>query len=221
MTDGEWLRDAAESYDTVADNYTDFVRPAIERDPMLRGALALFAEYVRDGGGPVADVGCGPGFMTAHLSDLGLDAFGIDLSPGMIEIARRNRPDLSFEVGSMTELALADGSVGAVLASWSVIHVPDEEIPTVFAHFHRVLRPGGVALIGFHVGDRSKIKTEGYGGLPMRIPLYHRPMDRMASWLRAAGFAVEFELIENPGPAPTAGMVLARRPVIDGSSSAR
>ena len=55
------------------------------------------------GGGPVADVGCGPGHVTAHLRDSGLDAFGIDLSPVMIDVARREHPGLRFEVGSMTD----------------------------------------------------------------------------------------------------------------------
>lgn len=57
--------------------------------------LAGFAELVRaDGGRPVADFGCGPGHVTAHLDSLGVSAFGIDLSPRMVEIARRRYPDL-------------------------------------------------------------------------------------------------------------------------------
>ncbi|MGW4848298.1 class I SAM-dependent methyltransferase [Nocardia brasiliensis] len=61
--------------------------------------------------GPVADVGCGPGEVTAHLHELGVDAFGIDLSPAMIDVARRDHPGLRFEVGSMTELNLPVASV--------------------------------------------------------------------------------------------------------------
>ena len=49
--------------------------------------------------GPVADVGCGPGHVTAHLNKLGVDAFGIDLSPAMLDLARRDHPGLRFEVG--------------------------------------------------------------------------------------------------------------------------
>ncbi len=39
------------------------------------------------------------GYVTAHLHELGIDAFGIDLSPGMIDVARRDHPGLRFEVG--------------------------------------------------------------------------------------------------------------------------
>jgi 2-polyprenyl-3-methyl-5-hydroxy-6-metoxy-1,4-benzoquinol methylase len=49
------------------------------------------------------DVGCGTGRITAHLRQLGVDVFGIDLSPGMIEVARRDHPGLRFDLGSMTE----------------------------------------------------------------------------------------------------------------------
>lgn len=208
----DWLTDTRTSYDTVADNYTDFARDALAKLPDMRGVLALFAEQVRAGGGPVVDVGCGPGHITAHLRDLGLDVFGVDLSPAMIGIARASYPDLSFEVGSMTELAVADASVGGVLASFSIIHVPDAEIPTVFAHFHRVLRPGGVAMVGFHVGDRFTIKTEGYGGLPMKVRLHRRPIDRVAAWLRDAGLAVEALIRFAPDQEAGSGFVIARRP---------
>ena len=97
------------------------------------------------GGGPVADVGCGPGYVTRHLQELGVDAFGIDLSPEMIAIARRDYPGVRFEVGTMTDLELADHSVTGVLAFWSVIHVPDSSVPGVFGQFRRVLRAGGSA----------------------------------------------------------------------------
>lgn len=212
MDTRDWLVDTRESYDTVAGGYADFVRDALGREPLLRGVLGLFAESVRAGGGPVVDVGCGPGFVPAHLRDLGLDVFGIDLSPGMIEIARELHPDIGFAVGSMTELPVAGGSVGGVLAFFSVIHVPDVDVPTVLAHFHRVLRPGGVVLLGFHLGDRNRLKTDGYGGHPMRVHVYRRPMTRMAAWSRDAGLTVEAEIVLQPETETPAGMLVARRP---------
>src|SRR5262245_7832575 len=57
---------------------------------------------------PVADLGCGPGLLTAYPAGLGLPAFGIDLSPAMVALARRAYPRLRFTVGSMTALDLDD-----------------------------------------------------------------------------------------------------------------
>jgi SAM-dependent methyltransferase len=197
-----WLTDTRTSYDTVATSYADVVRDALARQSYLRGALAMFADLVD--GGPVVDVGCGPGHVTAHLNGLGVDAFGVDLSPGMVEVARRDHPGLRFEVGSMTDLDLPAGSVAGLLAWWSLIHVPDEVVPTVFEHFRRVVRPAGPVLLGFHVGDGSTCKTEGYGGHPMNVHVHRRQPDRVAGWLRDAGFTVEAQLLLDPDEKPSA-----------------
>jgi SAM-dependent methyltransferase len=129
--------------------------------------------------------------VTAHLRGLGADAFGIDLSPAMIEIARREYLGVRFDVGSMTDLNLADASVAGLIAWYSLIHIPDEEIGTVLDHFRRVLRPGAPLLVGFHVGDDSRLKTQGYGGHPMNIYVHRRQPSRLTDLLKAAGFAVE------------------------------
>ncbi|WP_436942528.1 class I SAM-dependent methyltransferase [Streptomyces sp. SudanB66_2053] len=163
------------------------------------------------GGGPVADVGCGPGHVTAHLHNLGVDAFGVDLSPVMIDVARHDHPHLRFEMGSMTDLDLADASVVGLLAFWSLIHVPDEAVPTVFGHFRRVLRPGGPLLLGFHVGDGSRLKTQGYGGHPMNVHVHRRQPDQVAAWLRDAGFIIEAHMLIAPDDSVPGAVLFARR----------
>lgn len=186
----DWLTETRDSYDTVAESYAEYTRGLLADLPYVRAALKMFADLVD---GPVVDVGCGPGEVTAHLHGLGMDVAGIDLSPGMIELARRNHPGLRFEVGSMTEpLGVA---VAGILAWWSLIHVPDDEVPTVFKHFHDALQPNGLLQLGFHVGDRTNRKTQGYGGHPMRVNVHLRQPERVAEWLEAAGFTVEAQLL--------------------------
>jgi ubiquinone/menaquinone biosynthesis C-methylase UbiE len=210
-----WLEDTRASYDTVAHSYADLTRHLLDETPEERAVLALFADMVRAQGGTVADVGCGPGRITAYLRRLGVDAFGIDLSPGMIETARRDHPGLRFDVGSMTDLALADASMAGLVAWYSLIHVPDDEISPVFAHFQRVLRPGGPLLLGFHVGDESQLKTQGYGGHPMKVLVHRRRHDQMIAWLSDAGFAVETCRTLTSAESKLGGIILARRQVTD------
>ena len=194
-----WLSDTRSSYDTDASGYAEKIRGLLGERPYLRVSLSLFAELVHGvGGGPVADVGCGPGYVTRYLHDAGVDAFGIDLSPEMIAIARRDYPDLRFQVGTMTDLDLADDSVAGILAFWSVIHVPDHAVPGVFEEFRRVLRPGGPVLVGFHVGDEKRHTSEGYTGRPINVDSYRRSPRKVAGWLRDAGFTVEAELVIGP-----------------------
>lgn len=206
----DWLDDARTSYDTDAEGYAEKVDGLIEASPYLRSSLTLFAELVRDaGGGPVADVGCGPGHVTRHLADLGVDAFGVDLAPEMVALARRDHPDLRFEVGTMTDLDLADGSVAGVLAFWSVIHVPDEAVPQAFAEFRRVVRPGGPVLVGFHVGDGTRTTTEGYTGRAIHVDSHRRRPDQVSGWLRDAGFRIEAELLMRPDDEVPGAIVIA------------
>ncbi|RZT82242.1 methyltransferase family protein [Micromonospora violae] len=212
MTVGDWLAETRTSYDTVAVSYAHLVRDLLAESPYERAALASFAELVAAaGGGPVADVGCGTGRITAHLRTLGVDAFGIDLSPGMIDVARRDHPGLRFEVGSMTDLDLADGSVAGVVAWYSLIHVPDDQIDAVFAHFRRVVRPGGPLLLGFHVGDETTLKTEGYGGHPMNVHVHRRQPAQVAAWLRRHGFTVDSQTTVTSAESRLGGIIVGRR----------
>lgn len=211
MVDGQWLADTRQSYDTVAVSYSDQLRDRLDREPYLRATLSLFAELVKEaGGGPVGDIGCGPGHVTAHLQRLGVEAFGIDLSPGMVEVARREHPSVHFDVGSMTRLDLPDASTAGLIAFWSLIHVPDSEIPTVFQQFRRVLRPAGPLLLGFHAGEKANHKTLGYGGHAMNVQVHLRLPDRVAGWLREAGFTVEAQILLDPDSDAPAAILVAR-----------
>lgn len=143
MTETSRLSAVRASYDAVAVDYARLLAGVLEAEPLDRAVLGAFAEYVRaDGGGAVADLGCGPGRITAYLDDLGIRAFGVDLSPAMVAVARRTYPGLRFEVGRMASLDFADGVLGGVVAWYSTVHTPPGELPAVFAEFARVLAPG-------------------------------------------------------------------------------
>jgi SAM-dependent methyltransferase len=202
----DWLADTRTSYDTVAESYADFVRGSLDGEPYMRAIFGLFADLVRaSGDGPVADVGCGPGHVTGFLRGCGLDAYGIDLSPEMVRIARRDHPGVRFEVGSMTDLGARD--LGGIVAWYSTIHVPDEAIVPMFEGFRRALRPGCPLLLGFHAGEGSRLKTEGYGGHPMHVHVHRRTPARLTEWLVEAGLTPETQMTTG-----TSGVVIGRAP---------
>ncbi|MFF2698594.1 class I SAM-dependent methyltransferase [Streptomyces cyaneofuscatus] len=217
----DFQRTTRDSYDAIAPAYADFSRGELAAKPLERGLLSVFAELAAAGGGglPVADVGCGTGRVTAHLSELGLglDVFGIDLSPQMLAVARQDHPGLRFEEGSMLGLDLPDGSLGGLLAWYSTIHVPDEELPRAFAEFHRVLAPGAPVQLGFQVGDEPLRMTEALGE-EVSLVFHRRQPERVAALLREAGLEVVSRVWrerETEGPFPERapqGFVLARRP---------
>jgi SAM-dependent methyltransferase len=216
MTEPSYLAAVRQSYDTVAADYVTRVKTPAELDPLSRAMLAAFAELVQAAGrGPVADLGCGPGQVTAYLAALGLPAFGIDLSPKMIELARQAYPDLRFAVGSMTALDLRDDELGGILAYFSTYHTPPQWLPVVFAEFHRTLAPGGYLMLGGWVGDDEHLHpTRAYGGHPVSYESYLLPADRIAELLSQAGLAVTARLVAEPGEGvkrPHASF-LARKP---------
>lgn len=202
------------SYDEVADDYVELVERNFPRDVLGRALLAAFAEQARAQAlGPVADLGCGPGHVTAYLTALGVDMRGIDLSPRMIDLARSRFADIPFAVGSMTRLEIAEGSLGGIVAWFSTHHSPPEMLAEIYREFARTLAPGARLLLGTHVGNGEHARpTSGYGGHPVSYESFLLPPERIRGMLGAAGFAVEWHTVEEPEGAPRAHMrVLARK----------
>ncbi|MEV0598100.1 class I SAM-dependent methyltransferase [Streptomyces sp. NPDC050315] len=195
MTDpSSHLSATADAYDDVAVLYADLFRNALDALPLDRAMLAAFAELARTGAGAVAELGCGPGAVTAHLRDLGLDAFGIDLSPVMISLAREAYPDLRFEVGSMDALDLPDGKLDGIVSWYSVIHAPPQEVPSYFAEFRRVLAPGGHLLLAFFESEGEPVTAFDH----KVTTAYRWPIDDLAGLAGDAGFVEVGRMLREP-----------------------
>lgn len=214
MTEPDFLRATRAAYDAAAVAYAERFRAVLEAKPFDRAMLAAFAELMRAApAGPVADLGCGPGHVTAHLHSLGLAAFGVDLSPAMIALARQAYPHLRFEEGSMTALNLANGTLGGIVACYSIIHTPPERLPAMIAEFHRVLAPGGHLLLAFFAGDERGNLAQAFDH---KVSLAYRwPPGRVAELLHEAGLAEVARLVREPDEAERfqQACLLARKPV--------
>lgn len=179
------MNDIQGSYNTAAVDYHAILKDYHHSDPFEIGGLDYFRALVSDG--PVGDLGCGTGRVTAYLAGQGLDVFGVDLTPGMVEVARREYPELRFEVGSLLGLDLKDGELAGALAWYSLVHTSREELPVAFAELFRVLRPGGVLAHGFKVGVGSRPLTQAYGhAVDLQVYMYDVP--EVAGLLADAGF---------------------------------
>jgi SAM-dependent methyltransferase len=185
----------------------------IRRHPWLKASIDAFADSVGELG-PVLDVGCGPGTVTGYLAERGLDVSGVDLSPRMIENARRLYPQCRFRVASATELDLGEASLGGVLGWWSLFNLPRAVLPQVLAHFAYALKPGGHFIAGTHVGDEDAVRTEAYGGVPVRWTTHRWQPEQLVELIERAGLTTVAELRlpadEFSGPGV---VVMARRPV--------
>lgn len=130
-------------------------------------------------GGRVLEVGCGPGRLSHRLARLGLDVTGLDLDPVMIERARTNADRssdgraASFVVGDVASLPFPDASVDLVVSTLSMHHWADPAAG--LAEIHRVLRPGGRALVwdlragAVPLHGRLPDPVEHMDGCPLRV----------------------------------------------------
>jgi len=224
--DSEYVTNLQSGYDAVAQAYADHHFDELSHKPLDRALLAAFAEMVR-GRGFVADVGCGPGQLARYLSELGLDTIGIDLSPGMLAVARKLSPGIEFIQASMLDLPLPDASLAGVAPFYSVIHLPPPDRPRAFAEFHRVLHPNGVLLLAFHVGDET-LHADEFFGKPVSLDFHFVRPQILKRELVTAGFAIKAYLEREPyidyEHPSTRGYVLAvrqERPASNPSPSTR
>jgi len=183
------------SYDRLAGEYAKHLFDELSHKPLDRQLLARFAQETR-GLGPVCDLGCGPGHVTRYLRRLGAEAFGVDLSAGMVEQAGRLNPGIEFREGDMCSLDAEDGSWGGIVAFYSIVHLSREEVPRALGELRRVLRPGGLLLLSFHVGDEIRHLDELWGQ-EVSLDFYFFRAEDMEGLLGEAGFEVE-EVIERP-----------------------
>lgn len=214
QTVGEHAASIRRSYDRVAAAYAEHLFDELSGKPLDRALLDCFAEQVR-GKGPVADVGCGPGQVARYLAERGMPALGIDLSPEMVAVARRLSPSISFAQGDMLALDAEEGAWGGIVAFYAIVHLAPEEVSRAFAEFGRVLRPGGLLLVAFHVGDEV-VRRDDLWGEPVALDFRFFATAEIERRLGEAGFAVEVRIERQPYPGAEhpsrRAYLLARKP---------
>ncbi|MEX5303727.1 class I SAM-dependent methyltransferase [Kocuria sabuli] len=159
------LRDVQHAYDTMAQIYHEHLPDLRAEQPVDRALITAFAEHVRVFDSPaVLDAGCGTGRLISTLQAGGLTVTGIDLSPGMLDIARSMHPEVPFHVADLAHLPFDSATFAGVMAWYSLIHVPPHELTDSLAEITRVLRPGGYFLTGFQAGAGNRILHHASGG---------------------------------------------------------
>jgi SAM-dependent methyltransferase len=199
-------------YDAVAEDYVAGFRDELDHKPLDRALLACLVEQ-RETAAPIADLGCGPGHVAAWLEANGVRAVGVDLSAEMVGIGRREYPGVEFRDGDLLDLPAADGEFGAVVALYSVIHLEPAELPRAFEEMSRVLRPGGRALVAFHIGDEVRHMDEWWGH-DVDVDFHFFETADVVTAMEGAGFLIDarLERTNHPEEVDTRrGYLLARR----------
>ncbi|HMK23789.1 MAG TPA: class I SAM-dependent methyltransferase [Terriglobales bacterium] len=188
-----------QTYDAVACEYANEIYGELAHKPFDREILDRFAARVR-GRGLVGDFGCGPAQIARYLRDRGVNAFGLDFSAGMLAQAQRLNPNLAFVQTSILDLGLGTSTLAGIAAFYSIIHIPRERMVVALREMHRVLRPGGVCLLTFHLGSEDSYHDELFGQkVELDVALFTAA--EMTGYLQAAGLLLE-EAVERDPYAP-------------------
>jgi len=191
-----FLNNTQSSYDTVAPEYAERFKDEMDDKPFDRNCLDRLAQDVGNLG-PICDLGCGPGQIARYLHRKGVPTLGVDLSPNMIAEAQRLNPEIHFHVGNMLSLPDEDNSWGGIAAFYCIIHIPRERVVDALREMKRILKPNGVLLIAFHIGEEIKHLDEWWEKSVNVDFAFYAP-DEMETWLKEAGFELIETLTRDP-----------------------
>ncbi|MGE2833327.1 class I SAM-dependent methyltransferase [Mycobacterium sp. SMC-4] len=179
-------------YDVLAERYAAMF-PSAYQTPIERHAVAAFVERIRSEGG-VVDVGCGLGHVTADLTQRGIYAIGCDPSPAMLAIARSTYPDLQF-IDTDATLTDVTEPIAAIIARFSLIHIPPDQIIEIFERWADLLRPDSPILIASQSSDMPGPATPFDHAV---APAWRWHPDELSRALATAGFNEEWRIINRP-----------------------
>jgi ubiquinone/menaquinone biosynthesis C-methylase UbiE len=190
------------AYDDVAEDYAARLPDTRAETSLDLAVVEAFTRAVTAEDDPrVLDAGCGTGRMSAHVAAHGCVVEGVDLSPGMVAMARRDHPELHFEVGSLTGLPWADGRFAGVMLWYSIIHTPPSEHAAIFAEVVRVLRPEGHVIVAFQSGEGTRDVAPAYRrfGHDVVLGRHLTTADAVSAGLAAVGLAEVCRLVRRAG----------------------
>jgi ubiquinone/menaquinone biosynthesis C-methylase UbiE len=193
------LHSIRESYDRVADEYAHHIFSELDNKPLDRQLLTRFVSEVK-GRGDVCDIGCGPGHIARYLHDADTSVFGLDLSAGMLLEAQRLNPEIPFRQGNMLALDLPDASLAGITAFYAIVNLARESLPQVFREMARVLQPGGLLLLSFHIGNET-MHRDDWWDRQVNMDFHFLQPPAVQHDLETAGLTVE-EVVEREPYAP-------------------
>lgn len=187
-------RELRDAHDVLAELYVERLADILDEMPIEQAVLGLFCQLMRRGGnGPdVADVGCGTGRLAPYLSSQGLTPHGVDLSPEMIRVARRDYPEHRFQLSDLRALPFDDDSMAGAVGWYSLMYLAPEERSGAFDELARVVKPGGYLVTAFKSGDDQLRRAGRTLNLGIEFDIYWLSLAEMERRVAEAGFKVVF-----------------------------
>jgi len=200
----------AVGYDRIAERYAEW---SARIDDTARERYSRWLLDALPAGSRVLDLGCGDGRATTRRLSERFHVTGVDCSPAQVARARVNVPAATILQADMTTLDLAPGSFDAVVALYSLTHVPRRMHRALLESISRWLRPGGVFLATMGAGAAPDAVEADWLGAPMFFSHYDASTNRRL--VRQTGFelvSARVETIEEDGAIVPFLWIVARTP---------
>lgn len=185
-------------YNAIAQEYAARLSRELDGKPFDREFLITFEHNTRPG--TILDLGCGPGHIARYISELGRSTMGIDLSPGMVAVAKELNPGLDFMAGDMCAIPSPDSHFSGIVAFYSIIHLEPNELLLAAQEMYRVLVKNGTVALAFHGGDEVR-HVESLWGISASLDFRFLQPQFVADIFREAGFTI-LETLTRPPYAP-------------------
>lgn len=208
-------RELRDAHDVLAEVYVERLADLLDEMPIEQALLGLFCQLSRQGGNglDVADVGCGTGRLARYLSSHGVTPYGVDLSPEMVRVARRDHPEHSFAVADLRALPFEDGSMAGAVCWYSLMYLSPADRPGAYGELARVVRPGGFLATAFKAGDGRRRRAGRTLGLGIEFDVHWLSPAEVERQVVQAGFEVVFwgGRPADPDELQPQGYLIARR----------
>jgi len=136
----------------------------------------------------VLDAGCGAGIPISQKLSERFQVKGVDFSEAQIELAKKNVPNATFLCEDMAKLDFPENTFDGITSYYAIIHIPREEHQALLANFHRVLKPGGIALLCLGAEHSVEDIDENYLGA--RMYWSHYDTETYLKMLDECGFSI-------------------------------
>lgn len=185
-------------YDLAAGAYAKKFLSELDDKPFDRNILDRFNDML-PAGSLIYDFGCGSGQTTKYINDKYKHRIiGLDFSENTIALAKQNFVDIDFIVDDMLDSKMASESADAILAFHAIVHFTYNEIELVLREWSRLLKPAGISLFCFHVGDEILETVDFLGVSGANATWRFLDPDRVLEIAERVGFTVEETVVRYP-----------------------
>ena len=140
--------------------------------------------------GLILELGCGTGVAAKYFSERGRRVIGIDISPEMIELARREVEKVPLLCADLEDIEFPENTLDGISAFFVFLHLPKEKTRTMIERTYRWLKPGGSLALSVVEGT-DEGRCDNFMDKDCKVYLSYYEQEELKDMLSGAGFTIK------------------------------